>query len=322
VQDLASAEAAEVEPSIRDVLLGLGAASMLVVAFGAGPDLLGVITLLRNDPARSWTGAEIAAAESLASDIGRGLEHARLFEGEQHLVSELQALDQAKTSFLASASHDLRTPLTSILGYAEIFSDAEVGPVRPEQAKMLDAVARNARRLQTLIEDMLTISKIELGQFSSALRPVDLASLVPQAAEVIRPSAAEKGLAFEMDCPDHGLMVDGDPEQLDRVLINLLSNAVKYTPSRGSVRLVAARDGDSALLTVADTGMGIPEQDQKSLFRRFFRASNAVDRALPGSGLGLSIVHTVISNHHGEVTLSSAEDRGTTVTVRIPLLAG
>jgi signal transduction histidine kinase len=151
---------------------------------------------------------------------------------------------------------------------------------------------------------------------------VDLASLVPQAAEVIRPSAAEKGVAFEMECPGQGLLVDGDPEQLDRVLINLLSNAVKYTPSHGSVKLVAAQDDGCALLTVADTGMGIPERDQKSLFRRFFRASNAVDLAIPGSGLGLSIVQTVVSNHHGEVTLESAEGRGTTVTVRLPLLAG
>jgi two-component system, OmpR family, phosphate regulon sensor histidine kinase PhoR len=322
IQDLRSDEAAEIPPGIREVLLGLGAASLLLTAFGAGPDLLGIICLLRNDVAMRWTAAEIVAAESLAADIGRGLEHARLFEGEQHLVTELQALDQAKTSFLASASHDLRTPLTSILGYAEILTDAEAGPVRPEQARMLGAVTRNARRLQTLIEDMLTISKIELGEFTSALRPVDLASLVPQAAEVIRPSAAEKGLAFEMDCPEHGLMVDGDPEQLDRVLINLLSNAVKYTPSHGSVKLVAARDGDSVLLTVADTGMGIPEQDQERLFRRFYRASNAVDRAMPGSGLGLSIVQTVVTNHRGEVTLKSAEDRGTTVTVRIPFLVG
>jgi two-component system phosphate regulon sensor histidine kinase PhoR len=117
-------------------------------------------------------------------------------------------------------------------------------------------------------------------------------------------------------------MVDGDPEQLDRVLINLLSNAVKYTPRHGSVRLTATREDGCALLTVADTGVGIPEQDQKSLFTPFFRASNAVDRAVPGSGLGLSIVRTVVTNHHGEVSLNSTEGHGTTIMVRIPLLDG
>jgi signal transduction histidine kinase len=320
IQDLRAAEAEEIPAPIREILLSLGAASLLLTAFGAGSELLGVIALLRNDLERHWTAAEIAALESLAADIGRALEHARLYEGEQHLVTELQSLDQAKTSFLASSSHDLRTPLTSILGYVEILADAEAGPVAPEQAKMLDAVARNVRRLQTLIEDMLTISKIELGQFSSALRPVDLAHIVPQSADVIRPSAVGRGLNFQVACPDDGLMVDGDPEQLDRVVINLLSNAVKYTPSGGRVTLTAAREGDSVQLMVADTGMGIPEKDQQSLFTRFFRASNAVARAVPGSGLGLSIVRTVISNHHGEVSLTSQEGLGTTVTVRIPVL--
>ena len=117
------------------------------------------------------------------------------------------------------------------------------------------------------------------------------------------------------------MMVDGDPEQLDRVFINLLSNAMKYTPRGGTIRLSAGRDSECALLTVTDTGMGIPEHDQRSVFTRFFRASNAVAQQVPGSGLGLSIVQTVISNHHGDVVLESKEGEGTTVVVRIPLLA-
>jgi two-component system phosphate regulon sensor histidine kinase PhoR len=180
-------------------------------------------------------------------------------------------------------------------------------------------VDRNAQRLKTMIEDMLTISKIELGAFTSRLRPVDLTSLVPDAADVIRLSAEAGGVAFEASCPDQEITVDGDPEQLDRVLVNLLSNAVKYTPRGGRVALTVETAGDSAVLTVADTGIGIPEQDQGSLFTRFFRASNAVEAAIPGSGLGLSIVHTIVANHHGELSVESGVDRGTTVTVRIPL---
>jgi signal transduction histidine kinase len=115
-------------------------------------------------------------------------------------------------------------------------------------------------------------------------------------------------------------MVDGDPGQLDRVLVNLLSNAVKYTPGGGSVSLSLAREEDVAVLVVSDTGIGIPEKDQGSLFTRFFRASNVVARELPGSGLGLSIVRTIVANHHGQISLGSAEGQGTTVTVRLPLL--
>jgi signal transduction histidine kinase/CHASE3 domain sensor protein len=320
VQDLCEPDP-NIPAEVRETLQRRGASSLLLAPFGAGPELLGVIALLRHDPARRWGKAEIEAAEYLAEDVGRGLEHARLYEGEERLVVQLQSLDQAKNAFIAAASHDVRTPLTSILGNMEMLTEGGAGPVPPQQAKMLDAVHRNARRLQTLIEDMLTVSKIELGAFTSELRPVDVAGVVAAVADIMRPSAQEKGLGFTVDCPSRGLMVDGDPEQLDRVLINLLSNAVKYTPSGGSVTLTGACDGDSAVLTVADTGMGIPGPDQKSLFTRFFRASNAVENAIPGSGLGLSIVRTVVLNHHGQVDLVSTEGAGTTVTVRLPLLA-
>lgn len=319
VQDLREEQAGEIPSEIKKVMVSQNASSLLLTPFGAGQELLGCLTLLRTGPGRGWTQPEIEAVESLAGDIGQGLEHARLYESEERLVAELKSLDLAKSSFLASASHDLRTPLTSIIGYVEMLTDGEAGPVRPAQARMLDAVSRNVRRLKTMIEDMLTISKIELGAFASRLHPLDLTSLVPTAADVIRPSAAAGGLTFEVNYPDHDLIVDGDPEQLDRVLVNLLSNAVKYTPRGGKVSLTVGSAGDSALLTVADTGIGIPAADQASLFTRFFRASNAVEAAIPGSGLGLSIVRTIVTNHHGELAVESEQDHGTTVTVRIPL---
>jgi signal transduction histidine kinase len=319
VQDLDAVQAGEIPAEIRKILLSQGATALLLTPFGAGQELLGCLTLLRTSAGQVWTQPEIEAVESLAGDIGRGLEHARLYEGEERLVAELESLASAKASFLASASHDLRTPLTSIIGYVELLADAEAGPIRPAQAKMLDGVDRNARRLKTMIEDMLTISKIELGAFTSRLQPLDLAGLLPPAADVIRPSAGAGGLSFQVSCPEHPVMVDGDPEQLDRLLINLLSNAVKYTPRGGSVALTLDSDAGSAVMSVADTGIGIPEEDQKALFTRFFRASNAVEAAIPGSGLGLSIVRTIVANHHGELSIKSARDQGTTVTVRIPL---
>jgi signal transduction histidine kinase len=322
VPDLYAAQAGEIPAEFRAILLGLGASSLLLTAFGAGPEPLGAIALLRNDSSERWSEAEIEAVEYLAEDVGRGLEHARLYESEERLVADLQALDQAKTSFIAAASHDVRTPLTSILGNLELITDGEAGPVGTGQARMLDAVLRNAQRLQTLIEDMLTISKIELGAFTSDLQPMDLAGVVPAAAEIMQHAADEGGVSLIVDCPDRGLMVDGDPEQLDRVLINLLSNAVKYTSPGGTVTLTAEREGASAVLTVTDTGMGIPAQDQRSLFTRFFRASNAVARAVPGSGLGLSIVRSIVLNHHGEVDLRSTEGVGTIVAVRLPILEG
>jgi two-component system, OmpR family, phosphate regulon sensor histidine kinase PhoR len=319
VQDLAGPEAQDIPVQIRRGLLELGGAALLLIPFGAGPELLGALGLLRYDLATPWTDAETAAVESLARDIGRGLEHARLYEGEQHLVAELKSLDAAKTSFLASASHDLRSPLTSIVGYVEILADSGEGPLLSTQARMLDAVDRNARRLMTLIENMLTTAKIEMGGFTTRRSPVDLAGLVTAAADVVRPAAAAGGLDLEVNSPPSGLIVDGDADQLDRVLVNLLSNAVKYTPKGGQVCTALAREGDAAVLTVTDTGIGIPAADQAALFTRFFRASNAVAGAVPGSGLGMSIARTIVANHGGDISVASAEGEGTTVTVRIAL---
>src|SRR5207248_5976248 len=127
---------------------------------GTGNDLLGIIVALRTGHGRPWTGAEVAAIESIAADLGRGLHQARLFEAENRLVGELRAVDQAKSDFLATVSHELRTPLTSIAGYVEILRDAEAGPLTPAQQQMLETVDRNAARLRHLIEDVLTLSKI------------------------------------------------------------------------------------------------------------------------------------------------------------------
>jgi signal transduction histidine kinase len=128
------------------------------------------------------------------------------------------------------------------------------------------------------------------------------------------------GLTLTVTCPDERLIVNGDVSQLDRVVMNLLSNAAKFTSPGGRIELALARDGDTAVLTVTDTGIGIPEKDKKALFGRFFRASNAVRRSIAGTGLGLAIVSSIIAEHGGDVAVHSTEGVGTTFTVRLPLL--
>jgi signal transduction histidine kinase/HAMP domain-containing protein len=319
--DLRPSAKSEYSAAVREVLAATGGTHLLVVPFGTGQEPQGILALLRNDPGRPWTATEQAETESLAGEIARGMEHARMYQEEEGLVEQLRAVDRAKTSFIASASHDLQTPLTSIAGYAEMLMDGDLGPVSEQQAGALAAVERSTTRLRGLIEDMLTMSRIEMGVFGSELRPVDLAAAVPAAAEAIAPTAQEKGLHLDVSGCEPGLTVNADAAQLDRVLVNLLSNAVKYTPADGSVTVTAGREDGNAVLRVADTGIGIPEKEQHSLFTPFFRASNAVARAIPGSGLGLSIVATIIENHHGDIRLRSADGEGTMVTISLPLLA-
>lgn len=237
------------------------------------------------------------------------------------VAGKADALDRATSAFLATVSHELRTPLTSIAGYVEMLRDQDAGPLTPAQAKMLATVDRNTARLRRLIEDVLTVSKIESGAFRTAMQPVSVADLVTSAVAALRPEAASRGLTLTAGCSCGTITVRGDRGQLGRLLGNLLSNAVKFTPRGGRVEVTAGSDGAMAVLTVRDTGIGIPAADRERLFGRFFRASNAVDRSIPGAGLGLLIVRTIVANHGGELELRSALRAGTTVTVRIPLLA-
>jgi signal transduction histidine kinase len=283
--------------------------------------MLGIIVAVRMSRGRPWTEAEISAVESVAADVGRGLHHARLYEAENRLVDELRAVDQVKSDFLATVSHELRTPLTSIAGYIELLRDRAAGPLNPAQERMLESVDRNTARLRHLIEDVLTLSKIESGTFTSTMRPVSLAEIVSSAVTALQPAAAAKGLSLSWQDSDHSLVVSGDTGQLDRLVMNLLSNAVKFTREGGTVRVGTGSDGGLAVLRVTDTGIGIPDRDRKELFNRFFRASNAVEESIPGTGLGLAIVRTIVANHHGDLDVASLEGEGTTVTVRFPLLA-
>jgi signal transduction histidine kinase len=325
VSDIRGPEADWFPPQIREPLIAAGFISQLLIPFGVAETMLGFMTVERLEY-RPWTPAEVYTAELVTADIGRAVHHARLYEREQRLVGELGDVNRAKSDFLAAVSHELRTPLTSIVGYLEMLRDGEVGPVPPAQQKMLASINRSAVRLRRLVEDVLTMSKIEARSFKTVLRPVKLADLVMDAAGSARPDAEAKGVTLTADRPEGDLMVSGDADQLDRALANLLSNAIKFTPSGGQVWAGAAAvpavppfRQPVAEVTIRDTGIGIPAADQERLFEQFFRASNAVEQAVQGTGIGLTIVRSIVTNHHGTIDLQSREGEGTTVVIRLPL---
>lgn len=188
----------------------------------------------------------------------------------------------------------------------------------PERAKMLAAINRRSKQLRSLIDDLLTLSKLETGAAAMDVGPVDLAHMLNEAADAVAPSVAAGGLNLITAPPAPGTLIEGDASQLDRVLLNLLSNAVKYTRAGGEIRLKASATAAGATIQVSDTGIGIPGPDQEKLFTRFFRASNAATSQVPGTGLGLAIVSGIVAQHHGTVQISSAEGAGTTVTIQLP----
>jgi signal transduction histidine kinase len=230
----------------------------------------------------------------------------------------LLELDRLKDEFVATASHELRTPLTSLSGYLEMSLDPAEGPLSPNRESHLRIVKRNADRLAVLIDQLLFLARADSHPLELDRQAVDLAEILDEAAETARPAAAAKNIALLIATePTAGVLADRS--QIIRVVDNLLTNAVKFSPDGGSVRLAARLEGDAAVLEVADTGLGIPESEQPDLFNRFFRGTNAVEKAIPGSGLGLTISQVIAKAHGSTIELKSTPGAGSTFRLALPL---
>lgn len=295
-----------------------GATSLLMVPVGIGEQGLGVLSLMTVDGPRRWRRYEIQAVQQCAVYVAQSIVGLRLREMREAQVDQLTALDRQKTDFMATVSHELRTPLTSINGYLELLQDGDYGDLTSGQRGALDIVGRNAHRLRGLIEDLLVLNKIEVTGLQSSTEDVEVDSLVAGVADLLRPVADAAGVSLVVDAVDPALTIRVDRGQLERSLINLGSNAVKFTPSGGQATIAANQVDDQVVITVTDTGIGIPEKDLPDLFARFFRASNATTAAIPGTGLGLAIVRAIVEGHGGELQVDSVEDQGTVMTVVLP----
>ncbi|MGI5236686.1 ATP-binding protein [Dactylosporangium sp. CA-139066] len=265
---------------------------------------------------------EVTGYLSVARDVTRerrtveAMRHA--LERERAAADRLRELDKVRADLVATVSHELRTPLTSILGNVEVIADGDAGPVAPPQARLLAAVERNARRLLALIEDLLMLSRIEAGAVKINSRPVQIRAVVAGALEALQAVRGQRDVRLDVDLPDGPLSVQGDRDQLERVVINLLDNALKFTPPGGSARLSAGLDGGQVRLTVADTGMGIPEDEIDQIFERFFRSSRSHERQSQGTGLGLAIAKSIVERHGGRIWATPATGQGTVVTCLLP----
>ena len=278
------------------------------------------VPLRRRDGSLYGTFCCIAGAAQPAI----GDEHVRLMEALAQLVGDqldrleaVGAAQRAQSAFFTSITHDVRTPLTVITGYAE---ELVAGAPSPEAAHdWAQRILRNAERLDGLLDDVLLLARAEAGALEGRRRPVDLAALVAEAVGDAAPAARAGGVLLETALPDGPLTLEGDAGQLRRVLDNLLSNAVKYSPAGGPVAVRLRADGPTALLEVADRGIGIPAAEVEHLFARFYRASTVRDGEIRGSGLGLSISRSIVAAHEGTIAIESEDGAGTTVRVRLPL---
>jgi signal transduction histidine kinase len=230
--------------------------------------------------------------------------------------TELLQSERLKDEFFALVSHELRTPLTSIIGYLELVRDDE-DELPGDTKRFLEVVDRNAKRLLRLVGDMLFVAQVEAGRLSLERADVQLLTVAQESIEAAGPAAARGQVVLELDAEDVPPIV-GDGDRLGQMVDNLVSNALKFTPAGGAVRVTLRDAGDEAVLEVSDQGIGIPDAEQVHLFERFFRSSTAVTKAVPGAGLGLTIVETIVDAHGGQISLTSAEGVGTSVRVTLP----
>ncbi len=226
--------------------------------------------------------------------------------------------DRLKDEFFALVSHEFRTPLTSVIGYVELVLDDPEQPVADEHRHFLSVVDRNATRLLRLVGDLLFAAQVEAGRLQLEVRDLDLAAVARDALEAARPVAEDRGIVLAADIADLPTC-RGDHDRLGQVLDNLVSNALKFTDVGGTVEVRVAGEGDTAVIEVSDSGPGIPPEEQHRLFERFFRATTATSRAIPGVGLGLTIVRAIVEAHGGNVTVDSAHGEGATFRVELPL---
>jgi signal transduction histidine kinase len=241
---------------------------------------------------------------------------------EEQVRERLSRLDRAKDDFVSTVSHELRTPLTSISGYVELFEDDLGEELSAHERGMLTVIKRNVSRLRSLIEDLLTLSSIEDEAYHPAHEAWDLNQLAADAVHDVTPAGVRAQVSLGLQPAEQELRVLGDGDQLSRAVLNLLANAVKFNRPGGSVQVTLSSEGGEGRITVRDTGIGIPAEELAALGTRFFRASNAVDAEVGGTGLGLRIVQSIAARHGGRLTLESHVGEGTTATLVLPLTGG
>ena len=308
-------------PSREAVLIGaarMGSAETLTWTFlrkGGSPVPVRMTISPESDEAGQIVGF-IGIARDITEELRNEQEIYESLRREREMVSKLHSMAELRTEFVQNVSHEMRTPLTNILGYTELLLLGDLGQLDAQQLKTMTVVEINGRRLLDLVDDLLMLTRFDANPVHAEQSEIDLTEVIEGALETIRPVAERARVTVTFDL-EPGLLVMGNVPQLERVAINILSNAVKFTPCDGLINIGLTRAED-AVLTICDTGVGIPSDDLERVFDRFFRAENALEQAIPGTGLGLIIAREILDAHDGSITLESEIGRGTAVTITIP----
>ncbi len=274
--------------------------------------MLGAITFVMSGSGRTFTRREVAAAEFLADRAAVALENAML-------LAQLQESDRRKDEFLAILAHELRNPLAPIRNATEVLRAGGQSHERANWARQV--IERQVSQMSGLVDDLLDLSRITRDRIELRRKPVSIATIVNTAVEVSRPLIESHGHTLVQSVPPEAIHVDGDQMRLAQVVANLLNNAAKYTSEPGTIWLTVERQGDDAVLSVKDSGTGIPSELLSHVFEMFAQLDRSAERSGGGLGIGLTLVKRLVTLHGGSVEArSEGTDRGSEFIVRLPAI--
>jgi len=283
--------------------------SLICVPLRREKQVLGALCVY-GERGRSLSHEQISLFSTLGDLVSLSISNASVYEN-------LKRVDEAKTWFLLKASHELRSPLSSILSIIRTLTQGFLGELQDAQKEMLERVELRAQALSNSVSDLLVLAKGRAELSTSELEKINFCTLLGENVEFYQNMAAEKEISLEVQCPANlnTAVVYGRREGLQSIVSNLLSNAVKYTPKGGTISMKLHPEEDKVIFEVSDTGIGIPENERQRLFSEFFRAENAKKLSEIGTGLGLSIVKTTVEQHGGSIDVQSREGVGSTFRV-------
>lgn len=299
--------------------------SVYIVKLRAREQMVGVMVVGSLAPMGDFKSSEADLLDRLSETLGIALDNRLLFEENQIILAQLQKtnrklreLDKTKDEFISMASHQLRTPLTSIKGYLSMILEGDVGPVKKNQKEYVQRAFDSAQRMVYLIADMLNVSRLQNGKFVIENKETDLAKSVEEQIAQVQATAEAKQLKLNFHKPDNLPALNLDQTKIEQVIMNFLDNAIYYTPAGGTVTVELSATGKEVIFSVTDTGVGVPASVQHHLFSKFYRADNARKIRPDGTGLGLFMAKKVISAQGGAIIFKSTEGKGSTFGFSFP----
>lgn len=298
-----------------DQASGFDTHSIIAVPLQLRGEVIGVVEAVNKQDGSDMAWDDVEILSTLATQAAIAVNNARLLTQLQAAYDELNQLDRLKSEFIAVAAHELRTPLSLILGYSAFLQANSSGLARGHA----EVVLQGAMRLRSLIDDMVNLREVDSGEATLRLELVPMQELVERSVEEMRHIAEAKQQNIRLSMPHQPILINVDREKIALALVNLLSNAVKFTPSGKEIGVRVGQAQQEAWATIWDQGIGIAQEQQERVFERFYQVESSLTRQYGGMGLGLSIVKEMVDLHHGTVSVESQAGRGSAFTIRIPV---